>query len=162
MPSHQGKGPPDEAVRDAVVRSRTRWLRVVRTLLRHHGYRLQSGAVESFLGRVEEPELSADLQATLEPLLRTMQSVNEPLAALEQQTGTMAHSEEVVERLSTAPGIGPLTALAFVATLDEVARCNYTPQFESSLGLVPREGSLDEQQWRGTLTKQGSGRVQAL
>ena len=150
------------AVREALVRSRTRWISVVRTLLRQHGYRLRSGAAESFLSRVAELELSADLQAEIEPLLRAMHSVNAQLATLEQRTETMAQGDEVVERLRTAPGVGPLTALAFVATLDEVERFDNAHQVESYLGLVPREWSAGEQQQRGKITKQGSGRLRAV
>ncbi len=138
------------AVRDALVRSRTRWISVVRALLRQHGYRLRSGAAESFIGRREELGLAAELQAEIEPLVRAMRRVNEQLAALEQRIETMAQDDEVVERLRTAPGVGPLTALSFVATV------------ESSLGLVPREWSAGEQQQRGKITKQGSGRMRAL
>src|SRR5438128_6292413 len=108
------------AVREALVRSRTRWISVVRALLRHHGYRLRSGATESLLSRVEELELPADLQAEVAPLVRAMQSVHEPLAAWEQHTETLAQDDEVVQRFSTAPGVGPLTALSCVATRDEV------------------------------------------
>jgi transposase len=135
---------------------------VVRALLRQHGYRLRSGATESFLSRVAELELSADLQAAIEPLVRAMQSVNAQLAALEPQTETMAQDDEVVQRLSTAPGVGPLTALSFVATLDEVERFDNVHHVESYLGLVPRGWSSGEQQQRGKITKQGSGQMRAL
>jgi len=91
-----------------------------------------------------------------------MRRVNEQLAALEQRIETMAQDDEVVERLRTAPGVGPLTALSFVATLDEVERFDHAHQVESSLGLVPREWSAGEQQQRGKITKQGSGRMRAL
>jgi transposase len=91
-----------------------------------------------------------------------MQRVNAPLAALEQHTATMAQGDEVVERWRTAPGVGPLTALSFVAPLDEVERFDNAHQVESSLGLVPREWSSGEQQQRGKITKQGSGRMRAL
>jgi transposase len=149
-------------VREALVRSRTRWISVVRALLRQHGYRLRSGATESFLDRVAELELSAQLQAEIAPLVRAMQSVNEQLAALEQCTETMAQDDKVVQRLRTAPGVGPLTALAFVATLDEVARFDNAHHVESYLGLVPREWSSGEQQQRGKITKQGNGQMRAL
>src|SRR2546428_12011974 len=74
----------------------------------------------------------------------------------------MVQGDEVVERLRTGPGVGPLTALAFVATLDEVERFDNAHQVESYLGLVPREWSSGEQQQRGKITKQGSGRLRAL
>lgn len=144
------------------MRSRTRWISVVRALLRQHGYRLRRGATASFLSCVAELALSADLQAEMEPLVQAMQSVNAQLAAVEQQTETMAQDDAVVQRLSAAPGVGPLTALSFVATLDEVERFDHAHHVESSLGLVPREGSSGEPQQRGTSTKPGSGRLRAL
>ena len=91
-----------------------------------------------------------------------MQSVNEQWATLEQQTETMAQDDEVVQPLSTAPGVGPVPALAFVATLDEVERFDNAHHVESSLGRVPREWSAGEQHQRGKLTKQGSGQMRAL
>jgi len=98
----------------------------------------------------------------MEPLVRAMQRVNAPLAALEQHTATMAQGDEVVERWRTAPGVGPLTALSFVAPLDEVERFDKAHHVESSRGLVPRAWSAGEQQQRGTSTKHGSGRMRAL
>ena len=74
----------------------------------------------------------------------------------------MAQDDEVVQRLSTAPGVGPLTALAFVTTLDEVERFDNAHHVESYLGLVPREWSSGEQQQRGKITKQGNGQMRAL
>jgi hypothetical protein len=66
--------------------------------------------------------LSADRQAVLAPLWRAMPSVNEPLAAVEQRTPTVAQAEEGVERLRMAPGVDPLTARSLVVTLDEGER----------------------------------------
>lgn len=148
--------------RDAVVQSRTRWISVVRALLRQPGYRLRSGATESLRDRVAARELPADLQAALEPLLRAMPSVHEPLAALEQRTETMAHDDAIVERWRTAPGVGPLTALSFVATLDEVERFDKAHQVESSRGLVPRAWRAGEQQQRGKIPTQGRGQMRAV
>jgi transposase len=144
------------------VRSRTRWISVVRALWRQHGYRLRSGATASLLSRGAELALPADLQAAREPRVRALHSVNAQWAALEQQTETMAQADEVVERLRTAPGVGPLTAWAFVATLDEVERFDNAQHVESSRGLVPREGSSGEQQQRGQITKQGRRQRRAL
>ena len=150
------------SVREALVRSRTRWISAVRALLRHHSYRLRSGATESFLSRVAALALAADRQAEMVSLVRAMQRVNAQLAPLEQQTETLAQDDAVVQRFSTAPGVGPFTALAVVATLDAVERFDHAHHVESSLGLVPRAWSAGEQQQRGTITKQGSGRMRAL
>jgi transposase len=148
-------------VREAWVRSRPRWISVVRALVRQYGYHLRSGATEAFVDRVAERELPAALQAEREPLVRAMQSVNEPWAALEQQTAAMAQDDVVVQRFNTAPGGGPLPALACVATLDEVERFDTAHHVEISLGLVSREWSSGEQQQRGKITQQGKGQRRA-
>jgi hypothetical protein len=54
---------------DSLVRTRTRWINLVRALVRGEGFRIRSGAAESFSDRVEELELSADLRAQIEPVL---------------------------------------------------------------------------------------------
>src|SRR2546426_195538 len=89
------------------------------------------GATRAFIDRVAALALPADLQAEMEPLVRAMQSVNAQLAALAQRPETMAQDDEVVERWRTAPGVGPLTARSFVATLDAVERFDHAHQVES-------------------------------
>jgi hypothetical protein len=51
-----------------------------------------------------------------------------------------------------APGVGPVTATAFVATVDDVRRFRGAHQVEAYLGLVPREWSSSEIQRRGHIT----------
>jgi len=60
-----------------------------------------------------------------------------------------------VQRLRTVPSIGPVTATAFVATIDDVQRVCHAHQVEASLGLVPRERSSGEIRRRGHMTKAG-------
>ena len=114
------------------------------------------------LDRVAEPEVPAALQAELAPLVRAMQRVNAQVAAVEQQPEPMAQDATVGQRFRTAPGVGPLPALAFVAPLDAVERFAKAPHVASSLGLVPREWSAGEPQPRGTSTQQGNGQMRAL
>jgi transposase len=65
-------------------------------------------------------------------------------------------------RLCTVPGVGPVTAAAVVATLDDVSRFASAGQVAAYVGLVPRERSSGEQQRRGPLTKAGNSRVRWL
>ena len=54
----------------------------------------------------------------------------------------IAAQDPVVARLTTVPGIGPITATAYVAALDDAARFGRAAQVASYLGLVPREVQL--------------------
>ena len=66
-----------------------------------------------------------------------------------------AEADETCARLMTVPGVGPLTALRFVAAIDDVGRFESAHQVESYLGLVPGESSSSERQQRLSITKAG-------
>ena len=65
-------------------------------------------------------------------------------------------------RLTTVPGIGPITATAYIAALDDAARFGRAAQVASYLGLVPREYSSGEQQRRGRVLRSAHPYVQSL
>ena len=58
--------------------------------------------------------------------------------------------------LMTQPGVGPITALAFVLTLCEVSRFQHSGQVASHVGLIPREHSSGGRQRLGAISKQGN------
>lgn len=60
------------------------------------------------------------------------------------------------------PAIGPVTAIAFVAAPDDVARFHSAHQVQASLGLVPSEYSAGDRRLRGRITKRGDARTRWL
>jgi transposase len=148
--------------RDALVRTRSRYISVIRARLRAEGWRLRSGDATSFVTRVAELALEPDLIRQLQPLLRVMALVNQEIAAADRTLERKAQEEPVVRRLRSMPQVGPITALAFVAALDDVRRFRNAHQVESYLGLVPRERSSGEHQVRGRITKTGDKRTRWL
>ena len=98
----------------------------------------------------------------LQPLLRIMEPLNQEIDVADGSLVEKGKAEPVVRRLKTAPGIGPVTALAYVATLDDVRRFRTAHQVESYIGLVPREHSSGEHQVRGRITKTGDKRLRWL
>ncbi len=56
----------------------------------------------------------------------------------------------------TQPGVGPITALAFVLTIGDVSRFEHSGQVASYVGLIPREHSSGGKQRLGAITKQGN------
>ncbi len=64
--------------------------------------------------------------------------------------------------VKAARGEGPVTAVAFIATVDDVTRFRGAHQLEAYLGLVPSEWSSSEVQRRGRITKAGNGRMRWL
>jgi transposase len=149
-------------VRDALVRTRTGDISVIRALLRQHGWRVPTGSAEGFIRRVLALPLPGRLVSELAPLLAVMRQVNQQLAYATECIAAVARADERVPRLQTVPSVGPVTAAAFVAALDDAGRFARAHQVEAYLGLVPREWSSGEGQRRGRITKAGHRRVRWL
>jgi transposase len=56
----------------------------------------------------------------------------------------------------TQPGVGPVTALAFVVTIGDVGRFKRGKQVASYLGLIPSEHSSGSKRRLGSISKQGN------
>src|SRR3989441_4645595 len=143
-------------VRDALVRTRTRYISLIRALLRQQGCRVPSGSAEAFPTRVRALALPGPLLSLIAPLFAVMRHLNRQLAYSDETIERVAAHDERVQRLRTVPSVGPVTAAAFVATLDDVQRFRHAHQVEAYLGLVPRELSSGDRQRRGPITKAGS------
>jgi len=148
--------------RRQLVAMRTGSISVVRALLRQEGYRLPSGSAAQVPARLARVPLPDELAATLAPLRQVIDTVTRELAAIDTRLRTTAAADPVVTRLQTVPGVGPVVALTFRATLDEVTRFQAAGQVSAFLGLVPREDSSAERRHRGHITKAGSGELRSL
>jgi transposase len=149
-------------VRDALVRTRTRYISLIRALLRQHGYRVPSGSAERFIHRVQALPLPGRLRSVIAPLLAVMGPLNQQLTYSDATIEHLAVQDPRVPRLRSVPSIGPVTAAAFLAAIDDVGRFHHAHQLEAYLGLVPREYSSGDTQRRGPITKAGHSRTRWL
>lgn len=149
-------------VRDLLVRARGRTVALIRTLVRSEGLRVRAGDAARFGTYLEAVDLPAELQATLRPLVALWAQLTDQLATADAAISATAATNPVVRRLTTAPGVGPVIATAFVATLDEAGRFRGAHQVESYLGLVPSEDSSADRHRRGHITKAGNPRMRWL
>ena len=106
-------------VRDALVHTRTRYISVIRALLRQHGYRVPSGSAERFIPRVQGLPLPGRLRSVVAPLLAVMRPLNQQLAYSDATIEHLAVQDPRVPRLRSVPSIGPVTAAAFLAAIDD-------------------------------------------
>ena len=97
-------------------------------------------------------------QDLLELLDRMTPSIEELTRAIEQE----AEKRPEVLRLMTHPGVGALTALAFVLIIGNVERFKCGKQIGSYVGLIPSEDSSAGHQRLGHITKQGSSLLRFL
>ena len=150
------------AVRAALVSTRTKYISLVRAVLRREGYRVRSGGTPTFVERVGELVLPASLEAAVAPLLEVMAQLCEQIKTADKRLEQLVKDDEVAQRLSTVPSVGPVTVVTFMATLDQVGRFASASQVRAYLGLVPREMSSGERQARGRITKAGNTRLRSL
>jgi transposase len=85
-------------------------------------------------------------------------TIAELTAAIEQE----AHKRPEVLRLMTHPGVGPITALAFVLVIESPDRFACGKKIGSYLGLIPEEDSSADRRRLGHITKQGNSLVRYL
>jgi transposase len=150
------------AVREAMVRTRSRYISLISTLLRRDGLRVEPGHSAGFLKRLEQVVLPEALREEIAPLVLLLRGVNEQIKAADERLAALAKEDEVVARLCTAPGVGPVTAATFVSTLDDAGRFAGPKQARAYLGLVPSERSSGERQQRGHISKAGPGRARYM
>jgi transposase len=89
------------------------------------------------------------------PLFESLRLLNRQIAEADAELEKIVKEDEVVKRLCTTPGVGPVTATTFAATIDDASRFGAAKQVRSYLGLVPREYSSGERQHRGRISKAG-------
>lgn len=149
-------------VRRELTDSRTRAISLCRAITRGAGFRIRGGRTETFLDRLAALELPASMTATLLPLRSVIEVLDDELAASDERFASLVAEDAVAQRLMTLPSIGPITATAFIAALDDAARFDGAAQVTSYLGLVPREYSSGEHQHRGRILRSAHPHVQSL
>jgi transposase len=95
-------------------------------------------------------------------LLELVDRLNGTIAELTTAIELEARKRPEVLRLMTHPGVGPITALAFVLAIGSPDRFACGKQIGSYLGLIPEEDSSANRQRLGHITKQGSSLVRFL
>jgi transposase len=150
------------SVREALIRTRSKYISLIGALARREGCRIKAGPSPSFARRVEQAGLPAHTLIQIEPLLILLKALNEQIKAADKRLENLAQADEVVQRLCSVPGVGPVVATTFAATLDDSSRFLGAKHVRSYLGLVPREYSSGERQHRGRISKAGSVRARSL
>src|SRR2546425_1418376 len=97
-----------------------------------------------------------------EDLLGLLTMLNQQIGTLDQAVQQAADQHPQAKLLMTQPGVGPITALAYVLTLGDVSRFPRGKQVASYLGLIPREESSGGRQKLGVITKQGNRMLRML
>jgi len=149
--------------RHRLVQMRTRIMNQLQALAMNEGYRWKK-KLFSELGRAQleklvlAPWAGRRRQELLELLDRMNPTIEELTRAAEQE----ARKRPEVLRLMTHPGVGPLTALAYVLIIGTPARFHCGKQIGTYVGMVPSEDSSAGKQRLGHISKQGNSLLRFL
>lgn len=143
--------------REVLVEVRTKTVNCVRGWMRTQLWRLRSGALTTFPDRVRAhvQAQATPLPEHIERLLATTDTLNEQIKAADRQLLQLAKAHPVCRLLMTMPGVGPVTAVRFVAAIDRVERFRGAHALQSYLGLTPGENSSSERKRMTSITKAG-------
>jgi len=128
----------------------------IRALLREVGLKVGTPSRKAFPGRVRE--LAADdpvLSSLAESLLDVVEVMTREVEKLTRRVLDEVKAEPTCRRLMTVPGVGPLTALAFRATIDQPGRFRKSRDVGAHLGLTPRRYQSGETDVQGRISRCG-------
>jgi transposase len=127
------------------------------------GVRLPRGLSPAFATQVIGGSKGvAGLSGAVCGLLAARNAVLEAITAIDRDMKCLARASEACRRLMTIPGVGQLTALAFVAAIDEPEHFRRSRDVGAYLGLVPRRYQSGEVDYTGSISKCGDRRLRTL
>ena len=149
--------------RHRMVQMRTRIMNQLQALALNEGLRCRKRLWrEHGRQQLESFRLAPWASRRRRDLLELLDRLNPTIAELSQAIEQEAEKYPAAQRLMTHPGVGPLTALAFVLIIGKAERFQCGKQIANYLGLVPLEKSSGNRRRLGHITKQGSSMVRFL
>lgn len=134
--------------RDALVKSRTQLINHARGVVKSAGERLPKCSAVCFAKRCQD-EVPEDLRPGLNSVFKIISQLTEQIRELDREIEQLCRERyPETERLQQVPGVGPLTALAYVLSLEDPTRFSKSRQVGPYLGLTPRRdqsGQTDKQ-----------------
>jgi transposase len=148
--------------RQALVSSRTQLVNHVRGAVKSFGHRLPKCPARSFHKRASE-HIPEALRPALEPILEQIGSLTEHIRNYERQLEAISkeHYPET-DLLRQVEGIGPLTALTFVLTVEDPYRFERSRSVGAYLGLVPATDRSGERDPQRRISKEGDEMLRKL
>ena len=148
--------------RDALVRSRTLLINHVRGVVKSAGGRIPSSSARTFPSRAAS-SLPEPLRPALAPILDTVSALNLEIRKYDHEIEDLGTSKYPdCQRLRQIQGVGPITALAFVLTLENPRRFAKSREVGPALGLVPRRDQSGGQDPQLHITKTGNAFLRRL
>jgi transposase len=135
----------------------------IRGLSKTFGVIIAPGKGASF-DRAVRASLPTDpmVRSLLEGLLSTLMTLRDQRRAFDRQLARIARENEICRRLTSAPGVGSLTAIAFASAIEDPARFRSARDVGAYLGLTPKRYQSGEVDIGGRISKCGDRLTRSL
>ena len=148
--------------RAQLVGIRTDLKNQVRGIFKTFGFIVSQSGEKGFEAKVrgtmtEQPLL----QRMVTPLMEVLHTVQEQVAALDNLLGDYAANDKICRHLMTVPGVGPITAVAFTAAVDDPTRFKKSRTVGAYFGLTNRRYQSGEMDYNGRISKCGDRLVRS-
>jgi transposase len=148
--------------RDAVVSVRKDLINATRGLVKSLGGRLPKCSTASFSRKVEE-SLPAEVREVLLPLVQLVETMSSCIQRYDEKIEKLGSEKyPQTQLLRQVKGVGPITALAYVLTLENPKRFAQSRDVGPYLGLVPKQEDSGDRQPQLRITKMGDMMVRRL
>src|SRR3954454_6085474 len=148
--------------REALVGCRTQLVNHVRGAVKSFGHRLPKCPARSFHKNALE-HIPEALMPPLGPILEQIDSLTQRIRESARKLKTISkESYPETSLLRQVEGIGPLTALTFVLTLEDPYRFEKSRSVGAYLGLVPASDRSGERDPQKRISKEGDERLRKL
>jgi transposase len=148
--------------RDALVKSRTELINSVRGLVKSMGARVSSCSSESFSEKAAA-EIPVEVGETLQPLLRLIATLSDEIKTFDRRIDKLAAEKYMhTQILRQVAGVGPVTALGYVLTLETPLRFAKSRDVGPYLGLVPKQEDSGDSQPQLGISKTGDQMLRKL
>jgi transposase len=135
----------------------------LRGTLRNFGLKVGVVGTVKFETRIRElVENLPDLAVLVEPLLVVRRVLREQIGILHRHLLTIVRDDDVCRRLMTVPGVGPVVALTYRATVDVPARFKNSKAVGASFGLTPSKYQSGEINRTGAISKCGDEMMRVM
>jgi len=148
--------------RDLLVAVRSDLINHVRSAVKASGHRIAQCSTDSFAGRARE-DVPSGLMPALLSVMEEIESLTRRIRAYDKQVADLIderHPE--AKRLSQVPGVGPITSLGYVLSLEEASRFKKSRSVGAYLGLTGRRDQSGETDKQLRITKAGDEFVRRL
>ena len=135
----------------------------LRSTLRNFGLKVGMVGAVKFEGRIKElVENLPDLATLAEPLIIVRRVLHEQLGILHRRLLDIVRNDDVCRRLMTVPGVGPVVALTYRATVDVPARFKNSKAVGASFGLTPSRHQSGESDRPGAISRCGDEMMRVM